>query len=212
MSAWIEAVERNLIPLSKSQRLNEALEEWYYTGNNEDYEAPEERCQLCEQEDLRYHFEIENHRTHGVLWVGSKCIERFSIRAMGPHGHLLDVDESAKVVRADRAKLIKSAEEKAVRRLLTELKEQDEKFPIESLQAYYETRGAFTPNQLALIVWRLQENDLSGRGFGLKMTIKRDREKSQLHSMKAWQLKRLLPYMTTAQRVWIAKRRTDLGT
>ena len=202
MSKWSETSVNNLLPLSRSSVFVEALREWFYTGRNEDYEKPIEACQLCEHEDLRYHFHIKNQHTGGELWVGSRCILRFEIPAIDREGRFLDAMESKKKVLSDQRKLVRSAERKAVRRLLVELRQADQEFRISSFIDYYDTRGAFTPKQLSLIIWRLRENDVHGKGFGLKMTIRRDHEKDQLLAMKEWQIQQLWPYMSKHQQQW----------
>ncbi len=41
------------------------------TEHTIDHEEPVETCQLCEHEQLRYHFEIKNAITNKALLVGS---------------------------------------------------------------------------------------------------------------------------------------------
>ena len=77
--AWTAKAARNLLPHSVAPVLADALREWAYTGQSNDYGQPEETCELCDQEDLRYHFEIGNAQTGHHLWVGSKCIQRFGM-------------------------------------------------------------------------------------------------------------------------------------
>jgi len=86
MNAWLKNSIKNLLPLSQEKKdFNKALREWSFTGETIDYETPEELCQLCEMEGLRYHFQISN-ALHKTLWVGSQCIERFDIQVLDEEG------------------------------------------------------------------------------------------------------------------------------
>ncbi len=58
MKTYPQRVRDNILPLSVGSTLPEAFEEWSFTENTVDHEEPVETCQLCEQEQLRYHFEI----------------------------------------------------------------------------------------------------------------------------------------------------------
>ena len=79
MSNWAERASASLLPLSRASTLGAALKEWTYTGRFFDLEAADGTCELCGQQELRYHFEIENGDTSASLLVGSECIKRFEI-------------------------------------------------------------------------------------------------------------------------------------
>lgn len=83
-----QRVRENILPLSKANSLPQAFREWPFTGKTEDHEKPIETCQLCNQEELRYHFEIENEKTDKRLWVGSQCILKFDV-AVYEQGRIL---------------------------------------------------------------------------------------------------------------------------
>ena len=89
MGQYLQRVADNILPLSVAGTLPEAFKEWYFTGRTEDHEQAIEDCQLCNQEQLRYHFEIENQHTHHHLWVGSQCILKFKV-AVYEDDRLLD--------------------------------------------------------------------------------------------------------------------------
>src|SRR5262245_59626827 len=78
-STYSKRVQENILPRSVVDTLHEAFKEWYCNGNTIDHEKPIETCQLCEQEELRYHFEIQNQYTERTLWIGSRCILKFDI-------------------------------------------------------------------------------------------------------------------------------------
>jgi len=79
MSSYPKRVAENILPLSISGELSEAFKEWSFTEITEDHEDVIENCQLCNQEQLRYHFEIKNEYTNERLMVGSSCILKFNV-------------------------------------------------------------------------------------------------------------------------------------
>ncbi len=55
MSTYPQRVADNILPFSLSGTLPDAFKEWYFTENIEDHGKPIEDCELCNQEQLRYH-------------------------------------------------------------------------------------------------------------------------------------------------------------
>ncbi len=95
MRNYPQRVRDNILPLSVGATLPEAFEEWSFTDRTVDHEDAIETCQLCDQEELRYHFEIKNALTHKSLWVGSQCILKFNLSVF-EQGQLLLPTESKK--------------------------------------------------------------------------------------------------------------------
>ncbi|WP_339142391.1 hypothetical protein [Pseudoalteromonas galatheae] len=95
MSTYSQRVADNILPFSVSCTLPEAFKEWYFTDNIEDHVIANEECELCNQEQLRYHFEIKNRHTNHHLWVGSSCILRFKVQVF-ENGTLLNVEDASK--------------------------------------------------------------------------------------------------------------------
>src|SRR5699024_92669 len=77
----------------------EACEEWSFTERTVDHEQPTETCELCDQEELRYHFEIQNALTHKCLWVGSQCILKFNLSVFEEGRKLSAADSKKKLDR-----------------------------------------------------------------------------------------------------------------
>jgi len=87
MNIWLKNSIKNLLELSEEkENFTKATKEWFYTGEIFDYHIPTEMCELCEKEELRYHFEIRN-RLDNFLLVGSKCIEKFDITVSDNEGN-----------------------------------------------------------------------------------------------------------------------------
>ncbi len=60
MGGYSQRVRESILPLSVAETLPAAFAEWAFTENTVDHETPIETCELCGQQDLRYHFEIAN--------------------------------------------------------------------------------------------------------------------------------------------------------
>lgn len=201
---WSERAAKNLFPLSRNQaQLKMALSEWAYTGDTFDLEATNGTCELCDQPNLRYQFQIENRFTGHDLLVGSECINRFEIRAKGSSGQILDTESSRKRVNRDRRSLISDARKKRLIETLVELASKDSEFSILSFIDYVQERGAFTPNQAGLLIWRLNRCRIKYNKSDFKVIMRRNREKDQLKHMADWKLKQLWPVLTSSQQTWV---------
>jgi hypothetical protein len=95
MTHYTQRVRESILPLSVGGSLPRAFEEWYFTEMVVDHETPIETCQLCGQEDLRYHFQIQNEFTDHTQWVGSQCILKFDV-AVFEDGRRLTESEAKK--------------------------------------------------------------------------------------------------------------------
>lgn len=203
---WAQRAARNILPLSRERSdLAAALREWRYEGGFQDLGAPDADCELCDHPDIRYQFEIRNRFTNARLQIGSECINRFGIGATGKDGVDLDAAGTKKKVGRDRRALVEAARKRRVVNALVALSHTDPDFNITSFIDYLQDRGAFTPKQLATLLWRFQKRAVPFEVRDFKLTIRRDREKQQLIEMQDWQLERLVPAMSPAQKRFLAE-------
>lgn len=199
--SWVRNAADNLLPFSLNQHdLAVAIKEWRYSGHYEDLGEPAADCELCNHPDIRFQFEIINQHTRHSLLVGSECINKFAIAAVDEFGRTLDAKGSRKKVSRDRRTLIDEAQRRRVVAALVALSNVDEQFNILSFVEYFQSRGAFTPRQLAAVLWRLEKHRIQYRAGDFKLVIRRNREKDQLTDMAEWQVKKLWPCMTATQR------------
>lgn len=198
--SWASRAAANLLPLSRERRdLAQALKEWRYAGNYHDVETPSADCELCDHPDIRYQFEIQNLFTDEALLIGSECINRFGIAATDEEGRTLDAVGTRRKVGQDRRKLVEDARHRRVVSALVALAHKDQDFDIRSFVEYLQTRGAFTPKQLSIVLWRLSKFRIAHNPKDFKLTIKRNREKAQLRNLKDWELARVKPCLTASQ-------------
>jgi len=60
-----------MLRYSSGQAWPAVMKEWSVTGGFIDSHSINKTCELCDNEGLRYQFQITNVLTHYSLWVGS---------------------------------------------------------------------------------------------------------------------------------------------
>lgn len=188
-----------ILQLSENQEnIHVALKEWYYTGECEELEEADGVCQLCSKTGLRYYFTIENQYNQNQMDVGSECIKRFSIDVLHD-GNLLSGEDAKKKVNRDRSQLIKESNYQSVLRSLTLLAEKDHELNIESFHKYYKEHQAFTPKQLATIIWRLDEFNIPYQKSRFKMKMRRDKERHDFFQLEEWRFNQIKKCLSQSQ-------------
>lgn len=201
---WAIRSAANLLPLSiERAALVVALREWLYTGDMYDLGSPVETCELCEHPEIRYQFKIINRHNGNEMLVGSECINKFGIFATDELGNILNREESRRRVNRDRRFLVDEARKRRLINTLVALSVVEESFDINSFIGYVQDRDAFTPSQLVLLFWRLDQHRIEYSPRDFKLVIRRDREKRQLHQMEDWKIRKLWESMSTSQRTWV---------
>lgn len=200
MTGWAERAAASLLPLSRASSLGAALREWSYTGHFYDLETTEGICQLCGQQDLRYHFEIHNTHTEATLLVGSECIKRFEITGIDERGRRLDADATGRMVDRHRRGLVEDARKQRVMTALLKLSQKVPDFDAWSFIEFVDDKGAFTPNQVAMIFWRLGSAGIEYRPTDWKVRMRRDSDLNQLRTMKPAAFKRVGAALSASQR------------
>jgi len=202
MHTYPQRVRDNILPLSVGSTLPAAFEEWSFTENTVDHEAPIETCRLCNQEELRYHFEIRNALTHKCLWVGSQCILKFNLSVFEA-GHRLSASDSKKKLERLMQKMRLESCIKALERLATS--EQNE--ILSNALGYYRANKHLTPKYAFVVLWRLRQNNIDHSPSFFKVSLKKDKYKSDLRAMPLSRVHTIWPALTSAQR----RLATELG-
>ncbi len=201
-----ETTRNTLLSLSKSKKdYNQAISEWDYFGDFHDNEVSNATCQLCGQTNIRYEFQIVNRNNQNTLLVGSECITKFGITVYDDYGNRITGYSAKARVSSDRRKLVASAKTQGVINALVTLMSKDKEFDFHKFISYYQERGAFTPKQLNLVMWRLNKFRISHEKSHFKLVMQRDREKQQLLQMEEWQLNQIKPCLSPAQREWLER-------
>ena len=91
MNNWRTSAQKNLIAWSKEkENYIVAAQEWEFTGEVIDHGKSNNRCDLCEGENLRYHFEVKNYTVGKIINVGSSCITKFGLTVRDEEGKIID--------------------------------------------------------------------------------------------------------------------------
>lgn len=195
MSAFLRRVEANILPKSVSKVLTEALKEWRFTEHTQDHEDAIEACQMCEQEELRYHFEIANGLTRERLWVGSQCILRFQV-AVFEEG----VQLGAVAAKRKMAALLSDLRLAACLRALERLAIAEDNVILANALDYYRDHNYLTPKQAFVVLWRLNRHNIDHSPSFFKVRLKREQHRDDLAQMEPSKVRLIWPALTATQR------------
>jgi len=195
MSTYPQRVADNILPLSLAGRLPEAFKEWFFTENMEDHEAAEENCELCNQEQLRYHFEIKNRLTNKILWVGSSCILKFQVQVF-ERGTLLDAKASAKKLEDLKKKMRLESCINSLKKLATS----DNNEILSNALDYYVKNKYLTPKFAFVVFWRLNSNKIDHSPSFFKVGLNKDKYKKDLAQMPLDRIHMIWPALSSSQR------------
>ncbi len=195
MNYYIQKVRENVLPLSVGNSLPQVFTEWFFTELVLDYEQRNEICQLCNQEELRYHFQIKNRYTNYILWVGSQCILKFNVPVY-ENGLLL-------------------SKQKAKRKLKLLIEKKHIEFCIKSLEKlasstnnkilhhaldYYMREKSLTPKFAFVVFWQLQTHKIDYNPTFFKINLKKKRYKDNFQDMPLERVHIIWPALSSSQR------------
>ncbi|MDM8566036.1 hypothetical protein QUF74_10330 [Candidatus Halobeggiatoa sp. HSG11] len=197
---WLENSANNIIPLSKADDFKNALKEWEFTGNVIDHEEPTEICELCEHEELRYHYEIENIHNENHLWVGSSCILRFDDIIIYDFEGIQLVDKTERKRELDKA--LKEKQIDLVLKSLRKLWQKDKEYRkyIEKNVEHLEQKNAFLPKGLAIMCARMKTYKIEFKYSMFPVYLRTDESKEQLYDLEPNLLQHVIKCMSSEQR------------
>jgi Mg-chelatase subunit ChlI len=202
MQSYPKRVADNILPLSVAGTLPAAFREWRFTGETVDHEVANETCRLCEQEGLRYHFEILNDRTGHRLDVGSECILKFQV-AIFEEGRELSPEQARKAL-ADRMRQMRL---ESCLRALERLAAVETNDILANALAYYRLHKALTPKFANVVFWRLQANGIDHDPGFFKVRLDKNSFVEDLRAMPPRNVHRIWKALTSSQR----KKAEELG-
>jgi hypothetical protein len=202
MNGYTQRVCDSILPLSVGSSLPAAFSEWRFTENTVDHGEPVETCELCGQEDLRYHFEISNELTRKTLWVGSHCILKFDVAVM-EGARRLSPQEAKKHLQ----KLTEKMQLDACISALTTLAEAEKSAILAGALEYYRKNKKLTPKYAFVVFWKLREHDIDYHHSFFSIELKRQKHIEDLRNMPTARVHEFWSVLTPAQR----KRAMDLG-
>lgn len=195
MRTYPQRVRDNILPLSVGSTLPEAFEEWSFTDNTVDHEEPIETCQLCDQEELRYQFEIKNALTHKCLWVGSQCILKFNLSVFEDGRRLSPSDSKKKLDR-----LMQQMRLQSCINALQKLASSEDNQILSNALAYYVKNKYLTPKYAFVVLWRLQRHRIDHSPSFFKVNLAKNKYKDDLREMLESRVHVIWPALSSAQR------------
>jgi len=205
MQGYRERARVNLLPLSAEQsRLDLAIKEWRYEGKCRALEPRSGTCELCEQKELSYHFEIINPGTRKTLNVGSECIKTFMVPVVDEGGHRLSQADADLKVDRDRRELEERVRHARVKRLLGQIvaaADSDKwKQFFEGILGRYIERKKLTPKEALPVLKRAKSLGLPFSPQDISIELRRDKSKSDLGGLDDWELRILWKCLRPDQR------------
>lgn len=195
MSGYTQRVRDSILPLSIADTLPAAFAEWSFTEKTVDHESPVETCELCGQQDLRYHFEIANAYTDASLWVGSHCILQFDVAVLDQGRRLLP-DQAKRHL----AKLTQQMQLDSCLRALEHLATRESNPILTGALDYYRRNKKLTPKYAAVVFWKLQAFKIDHHPSFFKVELRRDRHIEDLRAMPTRRVHRFWSALSSAQR------------
>lgn len=195
MRSYPQRVRDNILPLSVGATLPEAFEEWSFTMETIDHGLPSEICQLCEHEELRYHFKIKNALTNNVLWVGSQCILKFNISVFEQGCRLSTSDAKKKLERLMQQMRLQSCINS-----LEQLAKTENNDILSNALTFYKKNKYLTPKFAFVVLWRLQENKIDHSPSFFKINLQKDKYKQNLREMPLRNVHVIWPALSSTQR------------
>ncbi|MGM4903818.1 hypothetical protein AB8B21_18110 [Tardiphaga sp. 866_E4_N2_1] len=190
-----QRVRDSILPLSIADTLPKAFGEWRFTGHTHDHEQPIETCQLCGQEGLRYHFEIQNDFTSNSLEVGSHCILQFNVAVYEDGRRLTPADAKRRL-----DKLVQKMRLDSCIRSLQQLARAEKSEILSGALEYYLTNKKLTPKQAFVVFWRLRRNRIDHDPSFFNVTLKKKRYMDDLAAMETSKVHCFWKALTSSQR------------
>ena len=202
VNPWLENTKRNLIPKSVSDEFEEALSEWFFTGEVESYDGTNDECELCEHLDLLSRFEIKNKNNDNLFWVGSSCILKFQ------NIDIYDADGKEIIEKSSRRQALQDALKKQIENImldpLRELWKKEKQHPekrsiIESKVFQYKDKSGFSPLDILWLFEQLNLHEIQYEPRRYRVSLRSDRYKWELERMSKEERKKLIPCLTPEQ-------------
>jgi hypothetical protein len=195
MQHYSQRVRDSILPLSVGDTLPKAFEEWTVTEKVVDHETPQEICELCGQESLRYQFEIRNSLNANTLWVGSQCILKFGLSVF-ENGRVLSPEDAKKKI----SRIMEQMRQDACIRALEALALTERNEILSSAVQYFKKHKYLSPKHAFVVLWRLNRHRIDHNPSFFKIDLKHDRFKAQLREMETSRVHVLWPALTSSQR------------
>lgn len=201
MSRWRNKAVINLLKNSKENSDHSiAAKEWEFTGTVIDHLTSNHRCQLCEGENLRYHFEIKNKTNNECsLLVGSSCIKKFDITVFDEGGNEIFGSQKSTFLQ-------KKIEQKKKQKMLEQVRSLwkvstfEERNTIEYYVDEYKIKNGFSPDNLNELFSLMEKHKIDFAAVLFKVSLRCQSELNSLLNMSEQERSRMLPSLSVSQK------------
>lgn len=194
-SRYTQRVCDSILPLSVGETLPKAFEEWYFTEEVVDHEQPFETCELCGQEGLRYHFEIQNELTDRTLWVGSECILKFDVAVFEDDRRLSGAEATRKLQKLTERMRLDSCIS-----ALQKLAAAEHNELLQNALEYNRRNKKLTPKFAFVVFWRMKANRIDHNPSFFNVTLKKQKFMKDLRDMDTTRVHLFWAALSSSQR------------
>lgn len=202
LTEYSQRVTDTILPISIGGSLPNAFDEWFFTEHTIDHEEPIEICQLCGQQDLRYHFQIQNKYTSSTLLVGSHCILKFNVAVMEKGRRLTSTEAKQRL-----SKLTQQMQLQSCVRALEKLAAKEDNQILSGALDYYRKKKKLTPKYAYVVFWKLHDFNVDHNPSFFKVELSRAKHIEDLKNMPTPRVHRFWSALSASQR----KRAISLG-
>jgi hypothetical protein len=199
--SWIERATANLLRFSTDREpgedsFAEVMREWEMTSGYNDLEEPTGTCELCEHQEIRHQYEVQNRFTKIALWVGSKCIEKF-VPLYENDVEVTNPEEKARLLTRITTKLIDEARRQRAERLIDDLSKIDDRFAGSSWVRDW--KKGYSVKQLQMMAFAATHAGLKFNAADFQINTRRGRVVDQAKDLQRWQYQQLRPAFPPAR-------------
>lgn len=189
-------IENNLLPLSQADSIEEAIKEWEFNGNTKDHYTTTATCEMCDQQNLRFHFEIVNKLNKNTLQVGSSCIKRYDVSVIGNKGYQIAKKDVAKHLN----QFIKKMKYDFCVDSLYKLAKKTNHDILKGALKYLKEHGKLTPKFANVVLWQLKENNIDHKPSYFSVSLRTEKHRDDLKNLKDYQFKLVEPALSSSQK------------
>jgi hypothetical protein len=211
MARWRNKAIINLLNSSKEKNEHTiAAKEWEFTGEVIDHLVSNQFCQLCEGENLRYHFEIKNKsRNNNTLLVGSSCIKKFDITVFNESGVEIFGNQKASFLQ----KKIEQKKQELMLEQIRSLWKVSTIYDRDTIECYvdgFKYNQGFKPDELCELFSLMNKSKIEFSPVLFKVSLRSQFDLNHLIDMPEHERNSILPCLSVAQKKRFSARKKQL--
>lgn len=194
----------NVIVLSESGIIEEAVSEWFFNG---EIEYAIGKCEYCNRRNLQMRLKILNRVNNNELYIGQKCLIKLfnlGLRCFDHSDNSLELEDLKNFLNDCRYMLRK---EDIRLKTIGQLEELNEYCNTSFLIEGYKTKGYFEIFDVLLLMDLFEKYCVEYNEKVFNISIKRKEDKAVFLSLKEDEYRRLYPCLSNYQRKYYQERK-----